>query len=204
MRRNPVLEAALVCWRVRKSRRGCLGYWPPWWFCFGLPIRRGFTPVSARRQPPAMRWRGHRCMSASRWRFSEAVGWSQLAVSALVGAYPQPVVLGRRFPVYGQRRVVQPVAVGAGWWRRRAAAGELGGNGCRPVCPRYRTGPASVFAEVAFALRSVAGRTGLGRFSVGGGFPARFDLFVAAFGHICAAAAVWGSVWAVRVCVWTT
>ena len=43
----------------------------------------------------------------------------------------------------------------------------------------------------------------LGAFSVGVGFPAGFDLLVAALGYICAAAAVWGSVWAVRVCART-
>ena len=40
----------------------------------------------------------------------------------------------------------------------------------------------------------------LGSWSVGGGFPGGWDLAIAALGHICAAAAVWGSVWAMRVC----
>ena len=43
----------------------------------------------------------------------------------------------------------------------------------------------------------------LGAWSVGGGFPGSRDLVIAVFGHICAAAAVWGSVWATRVCVHT-
>ena len=44
----------------------------------------------------------------------------------------------------------------------------------------------------------------LGAWSVGGGFPAGRDLAVAAAGHLCAAAAVLGTVWALRVCAGTS
>ena len=40
----------------------------------------------------------------------------------------------------------------------------------------------------------------LGAWSVGGGFPSGRDLAIALLGHICAAASIWGSVWAMRVC----
>ena len=88
----------------------------------------------------------------------------------------------------------------------------LGGGGAVLLLESWPVTAAALLAlAVGQAGRLISGRllapygvlsagVVLGAWSTGGGFPSSFDLAIALLGHLCAAAAVWGSVWAVRVC----